>query len=226
MSVPVPPSRRHPSDQPRPPGGGLSAIISDLGGVLTTPLFGSFQRFADHSGISFEALGNAMQAIAERNGENPLFPLERGELSEKAFLDDLGAEVGSDVSGFPDHYWDGLDPNPEMIDFLRHARDEHGTRLALLTNNVREWEPRWRAMMPIDELFEVVVDSAFVGMRKPDPRIYELTLERLDLPATDCAFVDDLEHNCTAASELGLHAVWFRDTDQAIAELEALLPPA
>jgi putative hydrolase of the HAD superfamily len=78
-------------------------------------------------------------------------------------------------------------------------------------------------MLPIDELFELVVDSAFVGMRKPDPRIYELTLERLGLPAEACAFVDDLEHNCEAATALGIHAVWFRDTDQALAELDALL---
>src|SRR3712207_2291617 len=93
----------------------------------------------------------------------------------------------------------------------------------MLTNNVREWEPRWRSMLPIDDVFEVVVDSAFVGMRKPDPRIYELTLERLGLPAGACAFVDDLEHNIEAARSLGMHAVWFQDTEQAIAELEAQL---
>ena len=60
--------------------------------------------------------------------------------------------------------------------------------MAILTNNVREWEPLWRAMLPVDEIFELVVDSAFVGMRKPDPRIYELTLERLGLrAATACS---------------------------------------
>jgi epoxide hydrolase-like predicted phosphatase len=78
-------------------------------------------------------------------------------------------------------------------------------------------------MLPIDELFEVVVDSAFVGLRKPDPRIYELTLQRLGLPASACAFVDDLPHNCEAATTLGLHAVWFQDTGQAIAELDRLV---
>ena len=66
-----------------------------------------------------------------------------------------------------------------MIDFVRELRGR-GVRAALLTNNVREWEPLWRAKLPeIDELFEVVVDSAFVGLRKPDPAIFELTLERL-----------------------------------------------
>ena len=66
-----------------------------------------------------------------------------------------------------------------MIELMRELRGG-GLRAALLTNNVREWEPLWRAKLPeIDELFEVVVDSAFVGMRKPDPAIYSLTLERL-----------------------------------------------
>jgi putative hydrolase of the HAD superfamily len=78
-------------------------------------------------------------------------------------------------------------------------------------------------MLPVDELFEVVVDSAFVGMRKPEPGIYHLTLERLDLPAEACAFVDDLEPNCAAARELGLTAVRFQDTDQAIRDLRAAL---
>ena len=86
--------------------------------------------------------------------------------------------------------------------------------MALLTNNVREWEPRWRAMLPeLDEIFEVVVDSAFVGMRKPEPEIYQLTLERLGggVEPADCVFVDDIELNCDAARELGMTAVHVRD---------------
>ena len=74
--------------------------------------------------------------------------------------------------------------------------------MAILTNNVREWEPIWRAKLPVDEIFETVVDSAFVGMRKPDPRIYELTLgaARRRSPPTECLFIDDTEVNCEAAT--------------------------
>ena len=54
--------------------------------------------------------------------------------------------------------------------------------MAMLTNNVREWEPLWRSMLPVDEIFETVVDSGFVGCRKPESRIYEMTLERIGLP--------------------------------------------
>jgi putative hydrolase of the HAD superfamily len=98
--------------------------------------------------------------------------------------------------------------------------------MALLTNNVREWEPLWRAKLPdIDEIFEVVVDSAFVGMRKPEPGIYQLTLERLGdgVSAADCLFVDDIEANCEMAVELGMTAVHYREPEQAIREIEATL---
>jgi len=99
--------------------------------------------------------------------------------------------------------------------------------MALLTNNVREWEPLWRAMVPIDEIFELVVDSAFVGMRKPEPAIYDLTLERLGggRPET-CLFVDDIDVNCDAARALGMTAVHFRDNEQAIPEIQKALSSA
>ena len=98
-----------------------------------------------------------------------------------------------------------------------------GLRMALLTNNVREWEPLWRAKLPVDEIFELVVDSAFVGMRKPDREIFDLTLERLGLPAEACLFVDDVDVNCDAARALGMRVVHFRSNEQAIPEIEAAL---
>jgi epoxide hydrolase-like predicted phosphatase len=122
-------------------------------------------------------------------------------------------------------YFEHLHPNREMIDWVRATR-ERGMRTALLTNNVREWEPLWRAKLPeIDELFEVVVDSAFVGMRKPEPEIYELTLERLagGLRPADCLFIDDVEVNCDAARALGMRAVHFVSNEQAIPELDRAL---
>ena len=69
----------------------------------------------------------------------------------------------------------------------------------------------------------MVVDSGFVGSRKPEPRIYEITLERLGVPAPAALLIDDIEVNCTAARQLGLGAVWFRSTEQAIEEIEAAL---
>jgi putative hydrolase of the HAD superfamily len=127
------------------------------------------------------------------------------------------------MESFGEHFFAALEVNEPMVAWLAHAKACHGIRLALLTNNIREWEPRWRAMLPVDDLFELVVDSSVVGLRKPDPRIYALALERLGLPAAACAFVDDLEPNCHAAAAVGMHAVRFESTEQAVAELEALL---
>jgi putative hydrolase of the HAD superfamily len=97
--------------------------------------------------------------------------------------------------------------------------------MALLTNNVREWEPLWRSMLPVDEIFELVVDSGFEGVRKPDPEIYRRTVERLGdgVAAENCLFVDDVEVNVAAARELGMRAIHFRDNDQAIGEIRAEL---
>jgi HAD superfamily hydrolase (TIGR01509 family) len=81
-------------------------------------------------------------------------------------------------------------------------------------------------MLPVDDIFHVVVDSAFVGTRKPERRIYEITLERLGVPANAALLVDDIEINCQAAQELGMHAVHFRSTGQAVEEIEAALQEA
>ena len=126
------------------------------------------------------------------------------------------------LHGFGEAYFAELKPNDPMIARMRALRD-HGYRMALLTNNVREWQPLWRTMLPVDEIFDVLVDSGFVGMRKPDAEIYELTLERLGLPAGACLFVDDTEVNCDAARELGMAAVHFRETEQALGEIAAAL---
>ena len=96
--------------------------------------------------------------------------------------------------------------------------------MALLTNNVREWEHLWRSMLPVDEIFELVIDSGFVGMRKPDPGIYELTVARLSgINPDDCLFVDDLLVNVEAAQAIGMVAVHFRDNEQAIGEIRSVL---
>ena len=110
-----------------------------------------------------------------------------------------------------------------MIAFLRELRDR-GYRLAMLTNNVREWEPRWRAMLPVDELFEVVVDSAFVGLRKPDPAIYGLTCDRLGVRRrTGACSSTTSRSTAPRRADLGMAAVVFRSNAQAIAEMRAAL---
>jgi len=218
----------------------IRCVICDFGGVLTTPLVGSFMAFQDQTGIPTEALGSAMARITERDGAHPLYELEKGHMTEHEFLAQLRIELAVELGhqpelhDFKEIYFKALNPNDEMIAEMRAAK-ESGFRMALLTNNVREWEPLWRSMLPVDEIFELVVDSAFVGMRKPEPEIYHLTLERIrehdpaelgDLEFSECLFIDDFEVNCAAARELGINAVRFVSNDQALGEIRAALGTA
>jgi putative hydrolase of the HAD superfamily len=208
--------------------GAVEAVVCDFGGVLTTPLFEAFEKIQEEFGIESKDLGAAMSLLTEREGENPLFALERGEVSEDAFLAELGGALAellgreTHVHRFRMALFEGLDPNPPMIELMRELRGR-GLRMAMLTNNVREWEPLWRAMLPVDEIFEEVVDSGFVGCRKPERRIYEITVERIGVPFERCLFVDDLEPNINAAAALGMRTVRFVDNEQAIPEIRAAL---
>ena len=171
----------------------IRAVISDFGGVLTNKLIEAFAAFQDETGISVEQLGRGMQRVSDRDGEYPLFRLERGEISERDFLEDLSwglePELGHrpTLHRFREIYFEALHPNQPMLDLMRELR-ARGFRMAILTNNVREWEELWRSKLPLDEIFELIVDSAWVGMRKPDPAIYRLALEIYvrDRAGTDC----------------------------------------
>jgi len=207
----------------------ITTVISDFGGVLTTPLVQSFAAVQDETGVPFEQLAKAMSSIQEREGKHPLFELETGRLTEAEFLAKVGDALEPllghrpELHRFREIYFDALDPNEPMIELMREAK-ARGHRMGLLTNNVREWEPLWREMLPVDEIFEAVVDSGFVGCRKPDREIYQLTLERMGgIAPGECLFVDDVDVNCDTARELGMSAVHYRDNDQATREIREAL---
>ena len=207
----------------------IRALISDFGGVLTSPPSRGFLAYQEEAGISVTELGSAMARATAAYGEHPLFVLERGEITEAEFARRLEEQLDGrfDLGRLRELYFERLEPNEPMIRYVGELR-ERGLRTALLTNNVREWEPLWRAKLPeLDQIFELVVDSAFVGMRKPQPEIYELTLERLGdgLRGEHCMFLDDLDVNCETARELGMTAVHFDTAEQAIRELESALEP-
>ena len=210
--------------------GDIRAVISDFGGVLTNQLIEAFAAFQDETGISMEQLGRGMQRVAERDGEYPLFTLERGEVTEEEFLSSLAWSLEEELGHRPklhrfrEIWFEALHANDAMLDLMRDLR-RRGYRMAILTNNVREWEELWRSKLPVDEIFELVVDSAWVGLRKPDPAIYRLTIERLDgaLRPDECLFVDDNELNVEAARALGMAAVRFTANEQAIPEIRAIL---
>ncbi|MBJ7458193.1 MAG: HAD hydrolase-like protein [Thermoleophilaceae bacterium] len=215
---------------------GVRVIISDFGGVLTNPLEEAFIAWQQETGIPLEELGKAMFTIGEALGENPLYKLEKGEMSESDFervmQDQLRSQLGdhTEFVDFAEFYFSQLAPNQPFLDFLFEYK-AGGGRLALLTNNVKEWEPRWRAMLPIDELFEAITDSGFEGTRKPEPLIYEITFQRItelpglaDVKRSECVLVDDIEINCDAARDFGFKAVRYHgECADVLRELKPLL---
>jgi putative hydrolase of the HAD superfamily len=147
-----------------------------------------------------------------------------GELSEGHFLtlidEAIQRECGRriDLSDFRHQWFAGVVPNDEFVAYLRRLR-AGGVRLALVTNNVREWRDVWAPTAPLSE-FEVVVDSCEEHSRKPEPLIYERTLALLGLEPAACLFVDDVWEHCATARRLGMRTVWFQSTRQAMFEMD------
>jgi putative hydrolase of the HAD superfamily len=209
----------------------ISTVVSDLGGVLTTPLADAFAAYEREAGVPLSEFWTALGEIAARTGANPMFELETARLSEREFTDALSAQLSDqlgrpiEVGDFSARWFAHLHANEAMLALMRSLA-RRGYRMGLLTNNVREWEPLWRPRLGIDAIFSVIVDSGFVGMRKPDPAIYALTEERLGVPAGEILFVDDVEANVEAARAAGWSAIRFDDNAQAIPEIEARLEAA
>jgi epoxide hydrolase-like predicted phosphatase len=113
-----------------------------------------------------------------------------------------------------------------MVEFCLGLR-QRGLLTGLLTNNAKEFEAAWKAMLPLDDLFDDVVDSSEVGLRKPDPAIYRLSLERLDVQPGEAVFIDDAPGNVAGAVAVGIPSVLIghdrADVAAAVAEVEALL---
>lgn len=205
----------------------MRAVFCDVGGVLTPPPVQAAAEYVTGHGVSLDEVTRAVARHARRHGRNPLVELELGQVTEGAFLtmvaDAIRRHLGRnvDVQGFSDHYFAGVTLNHELLEHLESHRAA-GIRLGVLSNNAREWHERWLAMPEFD-IFEVFVNSALVGMRKPDPAIYRLAAHRLELPPSTCAFLDDLEVNCEGARAVGMTAVRFINTADAIASLDRVL---
>lgn len=208
--------------------GAVSGLIVDWGGVLTGDIRTAVERWAAVEDID---LGIYVSIMREWLGEggaveariNPIHALERGEVEVPEFEQRLAQEL-TRRTGRP-HRSDGL--IARMFDHFQHApemtalvRRAHGLgiRTALLSNS-------WGNPYPPDlwdGMFDVVVISGEVGMRKPEPEIFTLTLDNLDMRAESCVFVDDLAVNIAAAADLGMVGVLHRSYDETRMELQAV----
>ena len=206
----------------------LHGLVVDWGGVLTGDMRGVVEAWAAADGIDLDAyVGIIRDWLGEPYGAearfNPIHALERGELAvpdfEVRLATALSERTGRPYSpeGLLRRMFERFEHAPDMTGLVRRVR-ETGIRTALLSNSWGNDYPRdgW------DDLFDAVVISGEVGMRKPEPRIYEHTLALLGLPAGDCVFVDDLPHNVAAAVAVGMVGIQHTSYEDTRMQLEAL----
>lgn len=205
----------------------IEAVLFDLHGVVTSSPWATLASVGTGAGKTQEEVLAVMLGDYATDDDHPWHRLERGEIGIGEYLPDvmaLAAAAGVELDfnqlrGFNER----ITVHEAVIDRVRRLRAE-GLRTAIVTNNVREASAGWRALLPVDELFEVVVDSCEVGVRKPNPAIFAIALERLGGIAPDRAvFLDDAPGNVAGARAAGLHAILVEDIDEALAALDELL---
>lgn len=207
----------------------IEAVLFDFGGVFTPSPFEAVRAAAVALGIDGQLALDLCFGPYDRDTDHAWHRMERGELTIAEARDELVklyADAGHDVDPFALlRSMGGDDDQREEVVARTRAIKQRGVRTAVVTNNVREFGTGWRAMVPVDELFDEIVDSSEVGVRKPDPRIYHLALERLGGVAPEAAvLVDDAPGNIAAAEAIGVRGVLVGpDRLAAMAELESLL---
>jgi epoxide hydrolase-like predicted phosphatase len=209
--------------------GGFDAVLFDFGGVFTASPFGAIEAAEARHGAAPGQLREIIFGAYDRDGDHPWHRLERGEIAldrARADIIELGRAAGFEIDpirllieGMGSH-----ETREDLISLVRRIRVD-GVRTALVTNNVREFGDGWRSLVPVDELFDVVIDSSAEGCRKPDPAIFELALARVGGPdAGRAIFLDDFHGNIEAARALGIESILVEDDHRpALRSLERLL---
>jgi epoxide hydrolase-like predicted phosphatase len=205
----------------------LRGLLVDWGGVLTSGLDDAFGRWAELDGLDFDAYYSAIvewiSASPVEAEVNPIHALERGQLTVPDFERKLAAVLqrrdGTPVlaEGLIGRMFAHFEHQPQMSALIRRAR-EQGIRTALLSNSWGNTYPRetW------DGMFDDIVISGEVGLRKPEPEIFHLAADRIGLRPEECVFIDDLELNVDGARAVGMTAIHHTSYDGTRRELESL----
>ncbi|MEI7886811.1 MAG: HAD family phosphatase [Actinomycetes bacterium] len=208
----------------------VRAVIFDFGGVFVDSPFDAAVTAAASLDVDPAAMLEIVFGSYELDTDHAWHRLERGEIPLTEARDLIMAASTAEGGPLLDPFellmaLGGGGVREEMVDFVRAARTA-GLATSILTNNAQEFADFWKPLLPLDELFDDVVDSSFVGLRKPDARIYELALERLGVSAAEAVFIDDAPGNVAAARQLGMSAVLIgtkrSDQPRAIEELHQL----
>ncbi|BBF84970.1 HAD-superfamily hydrolase subfamily IA, variant 3 [Aquitalea magnusonii] len=204
-------------------------IWFDFGGVLSPPIPALFQQYQQKTGLAPAQLQQAMRDVAAQMALPMLAPVENAVISEAEWGRRLENALRMrhpeiDLSRarlreFGAQWFAGVSPNRTMLQAVRQLKAA-GYQVGILTNNVLEWEPHWRAMLQLDSVVELVVDSCKEGCRKPDARFFAIAAQRAAVQPADCLLIDDVQENIEAAASLGWHTLWFQDNAQTLLELE------
>jgi putative hydrolase of the HAD superfamily len=194
-----------------------TALLVDWGGVLTTNLFASFGAFCTDEGLAPETL--ALRFREDRAFRGLLIAFEEGRIEEAAFEEGFGRLLGIAHERLIDRLFARVAPEQAMLDAVRRARAA-GIRTGLVSNS---WGTRRYDMAMLEELFDGVVISGEIGIRKPAPEMYRLGAERAGALPEACVFVDDLPFNLPPAAELGMATVHHTSCETTIPQLERLL---
>jgi putative hydrolase of the HAD superfamily len=193
-----------------------AGLLIDWGGVLTSDVFASFSAFSEREGLAPDAIGRAFREDEECR--ELMLGLETGAVAQEQFEPRVAALLGVAAPGLIDRLFAGAKLDERMAETVRRIR-AGGTRTGLLSNS---WGTTRYPRELMAELFDAVVISGEVRMRKPSPEIYALGAERVGLPPADCVFVDDLSVNLAPAAALGMATVHHRTTEDTIGQLELL----
>jgi putative hydrolase of the HAD superfamily len=193
-------------------------LLIDFGGVLTTNVFESFADFCRAEGLDPDTVRDRFRNdVAARD---LLGELEEGRIGNTEFEARFAPMLGVERhEGLIERLFAGMEPDEAMFDAVAAAR-RAGVRTGLVSNS---WGEEGYDRSRFDELFDVLVISGELGIRKPAPQIYALAAERLERPPDRCVFVDDLPGNLKPAAAIGMATVLHRDAETTVPRLEALL---
>jgi putative hydrolase of the HAD superfamily len=196
----------------------MNGLLVDFGGVLTTNVFDSFRAFCVDEGLDPDAVKQLFRG--EPEALRLVRRLETGDLSEHDFGERFGELLRIERrAGLVERMFGRVQPEDAMVEAVRRARAQ-GVRTGLISNSMGAGRYD-RSTFP--ELFDGVVISGDEGIHKPQPEIFRLGAERVDLPPEQCVFVDDLRENCAGAEAVGMTAVLHRGADTTLPRLEELL---
>jgi epoxide hydrolase-like predicted phosphatase len=192
-------------------------LLIDWGGVLTTDLFASFASFCEAEGLEAAKVRDLFRH--NEAARDLLIEFECGRVDEPQFEQRFAPMLGVPDEGLVERMFAGSAPDARMLGAVKAARDA-GVKTGLISNS---WGVDRYPQELMDDLFDGVVISGIVGIRKPAPEIYAMGADAVGLPPSECVFVDDLGFNLKPAKELGMATVLHSDASQTIAQLAALL---